>query len=101
MDRNILCPNCNEPSFRASQKNTLGPARTIVCRLCGASVSVSWLHSVAVLLLASISFSFAVPIFLDFGLLAALAFFGLVAIASATYYRYRVPLVTRSVESNR
>ena len=100
MERTIVCPNCNKPSFQAAQKQMLGPLRVIACRLCGATVSVSRPHSIAVLLLMSILFSFAAPIFIDFGLLAALAFVVFIAIAAGTYYRYRVPLVTRSVGPN-
>ena len=100
MERTVVCPNCTKPSFRAAQKQMLGPGRIIACRLCGATVSVSRSHSIAVLLLGSILFSFAVPVFLDFGLLAALAFVVFIAIATGTYYRYWVPLVIRSVGPN-
>lgn len=100
MARTVVCPNCRKPSFRAAQKQGLGPFRSIACRLCGATVSVSRPHSIAVLILMSILFSFAVPVFIDFGLLAALAFVVFIAIATGMYYRYRVPLVTRSVGPN-
>ena len=96
MSKKLECPHCNEPSFTAWRKQTLGPARKIKCSACGARVSVSTLHSIPAILMAT-----AIPIGvglagLKYGWLSAAAVLVIFSVILISYYHFFVPLVVRS-----
>jgi hypothetical protein len=96
MSKKLECPHCNEPSFTAWRKQTLGPARKIKCSVCGARVSVSTLHSIPMILMAM-----AAPIGiglagLKYGWLSAAAVLVISSVILISYYHFFVPLVVRS-----
>jgi len=96
MSKKLECPNCNQPSFSPLRKQTLGPARKIKCRLCGAGVSVSTLYSIPMILMAM-----ATPIGmglagLNYGWLPAAAVLAISAVVLGLYQHLVVPLVVRS-----
>ena len=96
MPKNLKCPNCDRPSIGYWQKQFLGPGRTIPCKLCGARISVSWIHFLPVLLIVA-----AFPVLSAFGLLEHglapfLAVAAILLLAIAVYQHYVVTLVVRS-----
>lgn len=50
----LACPRCGEPCLTFWSKTSLGPAKRKRCRSCGQSVSVPWLHSLAIGFLSSV-----------------------------------------------
>ena len=96
MPKKLLCPNCNEPSFSAWRKQTLGPVRKIRCRLCGARISVSTIRSVPMILLAmAIPIIVALALF-EYGWVASAILVVALFAVLALYQHYCVPLVVRA-----
>lgn len=96
MSKKLECPNCNQPSFSAWRKQTLGPARKIKCRMCGAGVSVSTLYSIPMIIMAM-----ATPVGiglagLNYGWIPAAAVLAVSAVVLGSYQQFVVPLVVRS-----
>ena len=96
MPKKLLCPNCNEPSFSAWRKQTLGPARKIKCRSCGARISVSTVRSLPMILIAmAIPVAIALTLF-EYGWVASAALAVALFAVLALYQHYFVPLVVRT-----
>ena len=100
MERVLVCPNCNEPSFTVWQKLALGPGRKKRCRRCGRFVSVSRIHSIPSLLLAAAFPIVLIVTLLEYGIAATVGFIILIILVGALYQRYFVPLVVRSKPGN-
>ncbi len=95
MQRVLVCPHCNDPSFTVWQKQVLGPGRKKRCRRCGALISVSRIHSVPTLLLTA-AFPVVVAVaFLKHGIIVTVSVIALMLLVNALYQHYLVPLVVR------
>jgi hypothetical protein len=100
----LTCPVCGKYCLSAARKLFLGPARSVPCASCGARVSVPWLPSILLSLLASVapivSGAFALTIVGNFSSVYALvgAFIVGAVIGALPFlwasYRF-VPLVVR------
>lgn len=96
MQRVLVCPNCDEPSFTVWQKQALGPGRKKRCRRCGALVSVSRIHVIPLLLLAAAFPIVVIVTLLEYGIIATVGLVVLTFLVGALYQHYFVPLVVRS-----
>ena len=96
MQRVIVCPGCDEPSFTVWQKQVLGPGRKKRCRRCGALISVSRAHFIPLLLLTA-AFPIVVGVtLLEYGIIAMVGAIIVMILVGALYQHYFVPLVVRS-----
>ena len=96
MQRKIICPHCDEPSFTFWQKQVLGPGRKKRCRRCGALVSVSRAHAIPLLLLSAAFPVVVIVALLQYGLAATVGLIVLMLLVGALYQHHFVPLVVRS-----
>ncbi len=100
MQRILVCPGCEEPSFTFWQKQVLGPGRKKRCRRCGALVSVSRTHWIPMLLLSAAFPIVAIVVLFAHGLAAAVGAVVLMVLVGALYQHHLVPLVVRSKPSD-
>ena len=99
----LECPHCRQTSISWWRKQVLGPARTISCPDCAASISVSWKHAIPIIItpvLAVLFIGFIGPIIRDQVAPAwAFALNGLVVVLTLVvigiYHHFLVPLEVR------
>lgn len=96
MKRNIVCPQCDQPSFTFWQKQVLAPGRKKRCRRCNAMISVSWARFLPQLLLAAAFPIIVVVGFLEFGIFGGVGLIVLMIALGSVYQHYFVTLVVRS-----
>ena len=100
----LECPHCRHASIGWWRKQVLGPARTISCPNCAASVSVSWKHAAPIIVapvLVGVFLGFVGPIIREqftpdwrFALNALVIVLALIVIG--VYHHFLVPLEVRS-----
>ena len=96
MNRTIVCPHCNQPSFTFWQKQVLAPGRKKRCRRCNAMISVGRARFLPQLLLAA-AFPIVVIVgFLEFGIVGGVGLAVLMIALGSVYQHYVVTLVVRS-----
>ena len=97
MPRKLVCPNCEKPNIGFWRKQFLGPARSIVCSLCGARVSVSTVRFLPILLLVVAWFPLVRMLgLMEYGLASYGGSLVFLLLVIGPYQHYLVPLVVRS-----
>ena len=94
------CPNCKKPTISAWRKQSIGPLRKVRCPNRNAQISVGWLHSVVFGALTTLIPVVWLIVFIESGMIQAVAVVVLSLVAIGAYQHFLVPLKVRALSED-